>query len=102
MSREEASYWHARAGRPARLRALRVLLAALIGRATNIRIGGRPPSVYLAEIAGQLGEPTLEKALASHNLPGAPDGSLRSDRYEEFLEWRRDRLGALLAQVTQG
>jgi hypothetical protein len=77
-----------------------VLNHTLIGRVTNIRIGGRPPSIYLDEIAAEVGEVTLEQILRSHHLPVEGDGPLHGDRFSEFLDWRQAHLAQLLSEVT--
>lgn len=78
-----------------------VLNHTLIDRITNIRIGGRAPSVYLAEMEAELGS-ELSAILASHRLPPEKDGPLWGDRFEDFLEWRLHQLEAELAEVTGG
>jgi len=76
-----------------------VLNHTLIDRATNIRIGKKAPSVYLREIRASLGG-QLDRALASHGLPVGDATCLAKDDFDEFLEWRIDRLsGALEDQV---
>ena len=78
-----------------------VLNHTLIDRITNIRIGGRAPSVYLAEMEGELG-PDLAAILSSHRLPPEKDGPLWQDRFEDFLEWRLEQLEFELREVTGG
>lgn len=77
-----------------------VLNHTLIDRTTNIRISGHPPSVYLAQMRTELG-PKLDTILESHGLPSGPNGTLLGDRFEEFLEWRVNRLQKELAEVTE-
>lgn len=76
-----------------------VLNHTLIDKKTNIRIGGRAPSVYLAEMENELGE-KLQKILVSHGLPAAADGPLFEDDFDEFLDWRLVHLKRELATVT--
>lgn len=76
-----------------------VLNHTLIDKITNIRISAKAPSTYLAEMEAELGG-ALNAVLTSHNLPVDADGALRSDRFEDFLEWRQARLAAELATVT--
>lgn len=77
-----------------------VLNHTLIDKITNIRIGGNAPSVYLTEMKNEL-QGALPGVLASHNLPGEEDGPLWQDRFEDFLDWRQNRLAEQLALVTQ-
>ncbi|MHB8719403.1 MAG: winged helix-turn-helix domain-containing protein [Candidatus Dormibacteria bacterium] len=62
-----------------------VLNHCLIDRTTNIRIGKRAPSVYLAEIRAELGH-ELDDVLDSHGLPTGPP--LTDDDFPGFLTWR--------------
>jgi hypothetical protein len=78
-----------------------VLNHSLIDRMTNIRIGGRAPSVYLAEMEAELGD-DLSAILSSHRLPAEKDGPLYGDRFEEFLEWRLGQVGEELRAATGG
>ncbi len=78
-----------------------VLNRCLIDHETNILIGKRPPSQYLAEIRGHLG-PVLDEVLASHYLPTDRDGPLHRDDFEAVLGWRMDRLAVLLMSFTEG
>ena len=78
-----------------------VLNHTLIDRLTNIRIGGRAPSDYLAEMERELGA-DLPKILSSHGLPAEKEGALFQDRFEDFLEWRLRQLEAELTDVTGG
>lgn len=78
-----------------------VLNHTLIDRITNIRIGGRAPSAYLAEMEAELGS-DLTAILASHRLPPEKDGPLWQDRFEDFLEWRLRELEVELREVAGG
>ncbi|HEV2068609.1 MAG TPA: DUF262 domain-containing protein [Acidimicrobiales bacterium] len=78
-----------------------VLNHTLIDKKTNIRISGNAPSEYLKVMHKELG-PKLAVILSSHNLPPDDDGPLRQDRFEDFLQWRQDRLGQDLMAVTGG
>ncbi|MEO8330451.1 MAG: hypothetical protein ABI586_10630, partial [Candidatus Nanopelagicales bacterium] len=77
-----------------------ILNRTLIDKITNIRIGKRAPSVYLGEMAKDLGPALLGTVLASHHLPTTADGPLRMDQFLEFLEWRLSTLTEILAVHT--
>jgi len=76
-----------------------VLNHTLIDKMTNIRIGKKAPSVYLADMRAALGT-ALDAVLGSHGLPPDKDGPLWSDDYDGFLEWRLDHLATELRTVT--
>lgn len=76
-----------------------VLNHTLIDKKTNILVGARAPSRYLAEMRHSLKD-ELEPILASHGLPTDHTGPLFTDRFEDFLTWRLDHLSKELAQVT--
>lgn len=78
-----------------------VLNHTLIDRITNIRIGGRAPSAYLAEMEAELKD-DLAAILLSHRLPAEKDEPLWQDRFEDFLEWRMRELESELARVSGG
>jgi restriction endonuclease Mrr len=78
-----------------------VLNHCLIDHETNVLIGKKPPSQYLAEIHGHLGS-VLDEILASHYLPTDQDGPLYHDDLEAFLGWRMERLASLLMSFTGG
>jgi hypothetical protein len=78
-----------------------VLNHTLIDKITNIRIGGNAPSVYLADMKSEFGG-ALAGILKSHNLPPEDDGPLWQDSFDDFLQWRQDRLAAELVLVTGG
>lgn len=65
------------------------------------RCGKKVPSVYLGEMATELGA-TLRKILESHGLPAAPDGPLSGDDYEEFLRRRLEYLTSELSIAVGG
>lgn len=71
-----------------------------IDKITNIRIGKRPPSDYLAEIAEEAGDAKLDEILASHMLPSGPDSPLRADDFEGVIEYRRRALSEAVRQAT--
>lgn len=77
-----------------------ILNHTLIDKITDIRIGKRAPSKYLAEIEADLGR-DLDRVLASHGLPAAHDGPLWTDRFHDFLGWRLEYLRSELARVTR-
>ena len=76
-----------------------VLNHVLIDRATNIRIGKNPPSMYLAEIRSALGD-GIDTVLGSHRLPAESDSPLMKDDFDSFLTWRLEHLDELLAERT--
>jgi hypothetical protein len=78
-----------------------VLNHTLIDKLTNISIGKRPPSAYLADMESEMG-PTVKAVLESHGLPPAATGPLRTDDYPAFLSWRQAHLAQELGIVTLG
>jgi hypothetical protein len=78
-----------------------ILNRTLIDKITNIRIGKRPPSDYLAEIRQAWGGDTaLRELLESHSLPWGADSPLIGDDFDAFLRWREARLSEDVAEVT--
>jgi hypothetical protein len=77
-----------------------VLNRTLIDQATDVRIGKSPPSAYLAEIEAEVEPETLKAILASHLLPSDAQSSLRSDRFEDFLDERAKLISEELSRVT--
>lgn len=75
-----------------------ILNRTLIDKKTNIRIGKKAPSAYLAEIAAEIGEPKLQDVLGSHLLPASP---LRQDRFFDFLDARQEALARKIEEVTR-
>lgn len=76
-----------------------VLNHTLIDKLTNIRLGKKAPSVYLAEMESELHE-ALPGVLRSHGLPSDKDGPLWTNDYDGFLEWRLVHLTAELSAVV--
>jgi len=76
-----------------------VLNHTLLDRITNIRIGKRPPSKYLADIKAELGD-RLDAVLESHGLPIGLDSPLWRDDFAGMCEFRLNLLTELLAGVT--
>jgi len=76
-----------------------VLNHTLLDRITNIRIGKRPPSKYLADIKAELGD-RLDAVLESHGLPIGADSPLWRDDFAGMCEFRLNLLTELLAEVT--
>jgi hypothetical protein len=74
-----------------------VLNHCLIDRATNIRIGKKAPSAYLAEIRAALGS-DLDQVLASQLLPPGENSPLSADDFDGLLSWRLERLSDMLAE----
>lgn len=77
-----------------------VLNHTLIDKATNIRISKKAPSLYLAEMRGEL--PNMEAVLTSHGLPTDTAGPLWTDDFPGFLAWRRAWLAVKLSKAVGG
>jgi hypothetical protein len=77
-----------------------VLNRTLIDKKTNIRIGKRSPSDYLAEIAEAITPPKLNSLLHSHLLPTSPDSPLHQDGFEKFLDTREKLIAEQIGAVT--
>lgn len=71
----------------------------LIDRITNIRIGKRAPSAYLADMAKELTPKALEQILESHLLPAGEESSLRLDQFALFLAERKTALNQAALQA---
>jgi hypothetical protein len=78
-----------------------VLNRTLIDKITNIRIGKRPPSEYLAEIAESIGDDVLEEVLKSHLLPGTKDSPLRCDQFDKFMALRQFVIANKILEVVK-
>lgn len=76
-----------------------VLNHTLIDQSTNVRIGKKAPSVYLAQMENELGT-SLAKILESHGLPLGHDGPLWRDDYDAFLHWRIDHINQELCTAV--
>lgn len=76
-----------------------ILNRTLIDRATNQRIGKRPPSKYLKDIQEQIGSQTLHKVITSHLIAKDLE-SLKKDSFEEFIEYRLEILRRNIQEVT--
>lgn len=76
-----------------------VLNHTLIDKLTNIRLGKKAPSVYLAEMESELHD-ALPGVLRSHGLPSDEDGPLWTNDYDAFLEWRLAHLAGELSTVV--
>ena len=79
-----------------------ILNRTLIDQKTNVRIGARAPSDYLAEMADELGEPSLDRLLKSHLLPVGPESPLRQDQFEDFLATRQAAIWKKMQEATAG
>lgn len=77
-----------------------VLNRTLIDKKTNMRISAKAPSKYLSEMESELTSEALQTILQSHGLPYGADSPLSGDRFDDFLNWRQQRLTRELAQVT--
>ncbi len=77
-----------------------VLNRTLIDRVTNIRIGKRAPSDYLAEVCASIGKATLAELLRSHLLADEQNPAIMRDNFVGFLETRQRLLGDQIRTVT--
>ncbi|WP_306120647.1 MULTISPECIES: DUF262 domain-containing protein [unclassified Roseitalea] len=77
------------------------LNCALVSWRTNRTIGKKPPSIYVAERAEEVGLPTKEvdRRLLSHCIP--PD-ALRSDEFETFLDVRAKMIHGVMSKLCNG
>jgi len=76
-----------------------VLNHTLIDRVTNIRIGKKPPALYLGEIRAQLGE-RLDGVLESHSLPAGADSPLWRNDFAELCDHRLALLSEMLTAAA--
>lgn len=76
-----------------------ILNRTLIGRTTNLRIGRRAPSNYLADMRSEMG-PTLDQLLESHMLPTGKISPLAKDQFPSFLAWRQEAIGQRIRELT--
>jgi len=76
-----------------------VLNHCLIDRATNLSIGKKAPSVYLAEIRAALGD-SLDAVLRSQHLPAGQRSGLTVDDFGAFLSQRLETLTEALNART--
>lgn len=81
-----------------------ILNRTMIDRITNIRIGKRSPSDYLAEVrtefeAGDLAM-SFEDLLATHLVPGDPGAAVWTDDFESFVQRRQELLVAQIETAT--
>lgn len=72
----------------------------LIDRLTNIRIGMRAPSDYMAEIRDAHGAANFDELLCSHLLPAGEQSPFWDDDFEGFLTWRQEALWREIQGVT--
>ncbi len=77
------------------------LNCALVSWRTNRTIGAKPPSVYVAERAEEVGLPEgeVDRRLLSHCVP--PDALCRDD-YEAFLSARADMVHHIMLKLCAG
>jgi hypothetical protein len=78
-----------------------VLNRTLIDKQTNVRIGKKAPSEYLAEIQEKMGDEALQRLLHSHLLPGGADAPLRCNQFEQFLKSRQLAIGKKIQEITE-
>jgi hypothetical protein len=76
-----------------------VINHTLIDKQTNVLIGKKAPSQYIAEIRVDLGNAT-DEVLRSHGLPVGTDEPLLRDDFDGFLSWRLDHFAHELNRVT--
>lgn len=76
-----------------------VLNHTLIDKQTNLIIGKKAPSQYVAEIRADLGDAT-DLVLRSHGLPIGADEPLLRDDFDAFLNWRVDHFAYELDRLT--
>jgi hypothetical protein len=77
-----------------------VLNRTLIDRATNQSLSRRDPKDYFREMRTRLGEGTCDQILDSHLLPGGEKSPLLDSNHTAFWEWRCQRIGQLIKEVT--
>ena len=72
-----------------------ILNRTLISRDTNQRvIGAKRPSVYLADMEGELGKDTVRKIMATHFIDDAGIEAMRNDDFRQFLAARERTIRA--------
>lgn len=76
-----------------------VLNRTLIDRTTNQIISNRAPSAYLADIRNTDDFP-FDVVIGSHSLPVGENSPLLSDDFDNFLDWRQERLWQEIKRVT--
>lgn len=76
-----------------------VINRTLIDRATNQRIGKRPPSQYLKDIEKNIGKDVLSKIIKTHLIANDTE-LLNKDSFDEFIEHRIDILRENIQEVT--
>jgi len=79
-----------------------VLNRTLIDRETNQSIHKKAPSVYVAALPERVDTRTRSGLLKSHLIPGAPEGPLLADDYDEFLRQRKELIAGRVVAVTSG
>ena len=77
-----------------------VINRTLIDRKTNIRIGKRAPSKYMADIRKELGPAVFQQLLKSHLLPSDDDSALWNDNFANLLAWRTEAVWQEIKNVT--
>lgn len=81
-------------------RAELILNRALIDADTNKRIGKRPPSEYLEDMAKEYTAKKVADVLDSHGINSDVDGGARSNDYEQFLMERLTNVSLLIEGAT--
>ena len=87
-------------GRPPR-QVFCALNCALVSWRTNRTIGKKPPSIYVAERADEVGLPheEVDRRLLSHCVPPA---ALRSDDFDAFLNARAAMVHGIMEKLCDG
>jgi len=79
-----------------------ILNRTMIDATTNRRIGKRPPNQYVGEIREELegAKPgSFGEVLESHLLPAADDSPLVEANFEDFLDWREERIAEAIDEA---
>ena len=80
-----------------------ILNRTMIDADTNRRIGKRAPSDYLKEVGAELDkvdDQAFARVLGSHLLPSGDDSPLLNDKFQDFIDWRRDRICEQMSVVN--
>lgn len=76
-----------------------ILNRTLIDKATNIALGRTAPAKYFKEVSAKLGAEKTARLFRSHFVDPTPNGGIRKDDYDRFIERRRDLLLAKIREV---
>ena len=78
-----------------------ILNKTLIDASTNRKIRSKAPSEYVAEVQGSHSKERFAEVLESHLLPTEPDSPLWTDRYDEFIATRAERIYSQILRLTR-